>query len=426
MPKNDPAPDRKPKHNAAATLDGARIRTVAGLAGVDAAAWDACANPLPARHNPFVSYAFLRALEDSGCVGTGTGWTPMHVLLEDADSTVLAAAPCYVKSHSQGEYVFDYAWADAYMRAGGRYYPKLQVAAPFTPVPGPRLLVRPSPIVTAGSCTDAVGPPDIEALLAGGLAEIADRTGVSSLHVTFLAKEPAERLQAQGYLLRTGQQFHWPNAGYGSFDDFLATFASRKRKSVRKEREQALSGGIEIEHVTGAAITESHWDAIFQFYIDTGSRKWGQPYLNRRFFSALGAAIPDRCLLVLARRNGRYVAGALNLIGGDCLYGRYWGAIEQHPCLHFEVCYYQAIDFAIAHGLARIEAGAQGEHKLARGYLPVTTYSAHLIRDPGFRSAVARYLASEREAVADAVAEYGDMAPYKRGAPPDPRENDND
>jgi hypothetical protein len=372
------------------------------LTDVPAAAWDACAVPDAATANPFVSHAFLAALETAKTVGPRTGWSPFHVLLE-ADGELVAAAPCYVKSHSQGEYVFDYGWADAYERAGGRYYPKLQVAVPFSPVPGPRLLVRPGPDA------DAHG-----AALAAALAEIAAGAGVSSLHVTFLDRPTAERLGTCGYLVRTGQQFHWANGGYRTFDDFLATFASRKRKAVRKEREQALSNGITIEHVTGAAITEAHWDAMYRFYIDTGSRKWGQPYLNRAFFSLLGATLADRCLLVLARRDGRIVAGALNLIGGDCLYGRYWGAIEQHPCLHFELCYYQAIDYAIAHRLPRVEAGAQGEHKLARGYLPVTTWSAHWIRDPGFRDAVARFLVAEREAVAEASDLYTDAGPYRK------------
>ena len=386
--------------------DELTARTVRAIAEIPAAEWDACAIPDAATANPFVSHAFLKALEDAGCVGGRTGWSPMHVLLEDASGRLLAAAPCFVKGHSQGEYVFDYPWADAYQRAGGRYYPKLQVAVPFSPVPGPRLLVRPGP--DAG---------DNERGLAVALASIAREAGVSSLHITFCDQAAADRLAAVGYLVRTGQQFHWSNAGYASFDDFLASFASRKRKAVRKEREQAQSGGIEIEQVTGAAITEAHWDAMYAFYVDTGNRKWGQPYLNRAFFSQLGATMADRCLLVLARRNGRTIAGALNLIGGDCLYGRYWGAIEHHACLHFEACYYQAIDFAIAHGLARVEAGAQGEHKLARGYLPVTTYSAHFIRDPGFRAAVARFLVAEREAVAEVCELYTEAGPYRKAAP---------
>jgi predicted N-acyltransferase len=400
-----------PSHNVDTAITA---RTVEAIGDIPAAGWNACANPETATYNPFIDHAFLKALEDAGTVGDRTGWTPFHVVLENAGGDLLAAAPCYLKTHSQGEYVFDYGWADAYERAGGRYYPKLQVSVPFTPVPGPRLLVAPGPEASA----------TFEAL-AAALAEIASRIGVATLHVTFASEAAAGRLASLGYLQRTGQQFHWANAGYGTFDDFLATFASRKRKAVRKEREQALAGGIEIEHVTGAAITEAHWDALYDFYMDTGRRKWGQPYLNRAFFSLLGQTMAHRCLLVMARRDGRYIAGALNMIGGDCLYGRYWGAIEQHPCLHFELCYYQAIDYAIAHQLPRVEAGAQGEHKLARGYLPVTTYSAHWIRDRGFRDAVARFLVAERAAVADAAEEYAHAAPYRKDDA-DPRADDHD
>jgi predicted N-acyltransferase len=308
-----------------------------------------------------------------------------------------------LKSHSQGEYVFDHGWADAYERAGGTYYPKLQVAVPFTPVPGPRLLVRPGP-----------GRDEREHLLAAGAVELARRMGLSSLHVTFLDERPWRRLGDMDFLLRTGQQFHWRNQGFASFDDFLASLSSRKRKAIRKERATALAGGIEIELLAGRDIREAHWDAFFAFYMDTGGRKWGRPYLNRRFFSLLGQAMAERCLLVMARRGSRYVAGALNLVGGDCLYGRYWGAIEHHPCLHFEVCYYQAIEYAIVHRLARVEAGAQGEHKLARGYLPVTTYSAHWIADPALRRAVARYLEVERHAIAESCAELAEAAPYRK------------
>ncbi|MBX9925754.1 MAG: GNAT family N-acetyltransferase [Hyphomicrobiaceae bacterium] len=382
-------------------------RTVRRIADIDAAAWNACANPQPSRLNPFVSHAFLKAMEDAGCVGGRSGWTPMHVVVE-RDGTppgdILAAAPCYVKTHSQGEYVFDYPWADAYQRAGGNYYPKFQVSVPFSPVPGPRLLVKPG--ATSG---------EAEAVLGLSLSRLAEQSGVSSVHITFLEEAVANRLTEVGYLVRTGQQFHWANASYATFDDFLATLASRKRKAIRKERELAVMNGIEIEHITGSDITEAHWDAMYAFYLDTGERKWGRPYLNRRFFSLLGEAMADRCLLIFARREGRHIAGALNLIGGDCLYGRYWGAIEQHPALHFEVCYHQAIDYAIAHGLPRVEAGAQGEHKLARGYMPVTTWSAHWIADPAFRHAVARFLTSERAAIADAIEAYGELGPFRRG-----------
>lgn len=379
------------------------VKVVPSLHEVTAAAWDAVANAEPARFNPFLAHAFLASLEETGCVGRGTGWTPRHLVIEDENGVITAAAPCYLKSHSQGEYVFDHAWADAYMRAGGRYYPKLQIAIPFTPVPGPRLLVRPGADAAAN-----------EQALAAAAIELAAQNGLSSVHITFLEAEVQERLGALGYLKRTGQQFHWKNGGYDSFDAFLETFASRKRKAVRKERLQALAAGISIEHLTGRDITEAHWDAFYAFYMDTGQRKWGRPYLNRSFFSLLGQRMAERCLLVMAKREGRYIAGALNMIGGDCLYGRYWGAVEQHPFLHFEVCYYQAIDYAIAHRLPRVEAGAQGEHKLARGYLPVETYSAHFLADPSLRAAVARYLDQERVAISEDNEDLAELGPFRK------------
>lgn len=379
------------------------VNLAPSIASLDAAQWDACANPDPTRFNPFVSHAFLKALEDSRAVGAHTGWLPRHLVTHDEEGNISGVAPAYVKSHSQGEYVFDHGWADAYERAGGQYYPKLQIAVPFTPVPGPRLLVRPG--------DDAIAN---EELLAAAAREVVRQGGLSSVHLTFIDPSTAERLRALGFLVRIGQQFHWQNQGYSSFDDFLATLASRKRKAVKKERQTALAAGIEIEQISAAAITEAHWDAMFAFYIDTGNRKWGRPYLNRKFFSLLGEVMPESCLLVLAKRDGNYIAGALNLIGGDCLYGRYWGAVEHHPALHFEVCYYQAIDFAIAHRLARVEAGAQGEHKLARGYLPVETYSAHWIADPSLRRAVERFLIQEREAVAQMNADLTEMGPYRK------------
>jgi predicted N-acyltransferase len=385
---------------------GVVAKVASRIAEIAAADWDACANPDPAAHNPFLSHAFLNALEASGCVGDRrTGWLPHHIALTDAAGGISACMPCYVKLHSAGEYVFDYAWAEAYERAGGTYYPKLQAAVPFTPVPGRRLLVRPGP-----------DEDRREMLLAAAAVEAARRLGVSSLHLTFLTEHEWQALGAQGFLRRTDQQFHWHNEGYAAFDDFLARLSSRKRKTVRKERTEALSHGLTIERISGSAITEAHWDAFFAFYQDTGGRKWGRPYLNRRFFSLLGEAMAERCLLIMAKHDDRYVAGALNLIGGGCLYGRYWGAIEHHPCLHFEVCYYQAIEYAIEKSLARVEAGAQGEHKLARGYLPVTTYSAHWIADPGFRKAVARYLESEREHVAATMEAFSELAPFRKGA----------
>ncbi len=379
-----------------------RVTAVPRIADIPAAAWDACANPDPAAFNPFVSHAFLDALEKAGTTGARAGWIPRHIAILDGHGGLKGCLPCYVKTHSQGEYVFDHAWAEAYEQAGGRYYPKLQAAVPFTPVPGPRLLVKPGP--DAATC---------EASLAAAAVELARQGDFSSLHVTFLTEPEWTRLGGLGFLQRTGQQFHWRNRGYGSFEDFLGALASRKRKMIRRERRTALEAGVEIEHVTGQDIGEAHWDAVFAFYMDTGSRKWGQPYLNRRFFSLLGESMPERCLLVLAKRAGRYVAGALNLIGGDCLHGRYWGMIEHHPCLHFELCYYQAIEWAIARGLPRVEAGAQGEHKLARGYEPTVTYSAHWIADPRLRDAVAGYLAGERRHIENSVEALREFGPFR-------------
>ena len=383
----------------------ARVEVTPRIGDIAPQAWDACANPDPATYNPFLAHAFLKALEDAGAVGGRTGWLPQHLALKIGDAATLAAcAPCYVKSHSQGEYVFDRGWAEAYERAGGRYYPKLQIAVPFTPVPGRRLLARPGPDAEANAM-----------LLATAAVELVERNDLSGLHLTFLTEAEWLHLGDKGFLKRTDQQFHWNNDGYASFEAFLASLASRKRKAVRKEREQAMSGGLEISRLTGAAITEASWDALFAFYLQTGSRKWGRPYLNRKFFSLLGQTMAEYCLVVMVKRGSRPIAGALHLIGGDCLYGRYWGAIEHHPCLHFEVCYYQAIEFAIEHKLARVEAGAQGEHKLARGYLPTSTYSAHYIADPGLRRAIADYLKRERAYVDAAGKELAEYAPFRKG-----------
>ena len=316
---------------------------------------------------------------------------------------MLGAAPCYVKSHSQGEYVFDQGWAEAFERAGGDYYPKLQVAVPFTPVTGPRLLVRPGPSAAA-----------IFETLADALAEITTASELSSAHVTFLPEAEWDALGKRGFLQRTDQQFHWHNAGYATFEDFLTALSSRKRKTIRRERKEALAPGIEVVWLTGSDLTEEAWDAFFDFYMDTGSRKWGRPYLTREFFSIIGQTMADRILLVMARRAGRWIAGAINFIGTEALYGRNWGAIEHHPFLHFELCFYQAIDFAIHHKLSRVEAGAQGEHKLARGYLPQTTYSAHFIANPGLRRAVAEYLARERAYVEAAGEELAAAAPFRK------------
>ena len=390
------------------------IRIAKALADVDGGAWDACANPPNGAHdpaddaqkerfNPFISYAFLKACETSGSATARTGWSPMHVLVEDESGALVACAPCYMKTHSMGEYVFDYAWADAYERAGGRYYPKMQVSAPFTPAQGRRLLVRPGE-----------GADNARAALIAGLKAVRAQTGASSIHITFPLKSECDALEDAEFLSRTGKQFHFFNRGYKTFDDFLADLASRKRKVVKRERRDALASDIEIFALTGADITEEHWDAFFHFYIDTGNRKWGQPYLTRAFFSEVGATMAERILLVMAKRGGRWIAGAINFIGDDALYGRNWGAVEHHPFLHFEVCYYQAIEFAISRGLSRVEAGAQGEHKLARGYAPVTTWSSHFLADKRFARAVADFLKQEREAISDAIEVYGEHVPFRR------------
>jgi hypothetical protein len=402
-----------------------RIRIVQSLAEVAPAAWDACAMACndaeppvkvldevsPFTHlstrgqvsNPFVSHEFLSALEQSSSVGSRTGWQPRHLLAEDRRGTLLGCAPCYVKTHSRGEYVFDHGWADAFERAGGGYYPKLQVAVPFTPVTGPRLLARPDPMAEA-----------VRGGLADALAEITQASELSSAHVTFLPEAEWRALGQRGFLQRTDQQFHWVNEGYASFDDFLAALSSRKRKTIRRERKDALPAGIEVHWLTGSDLTETVWDAFFAFYMETGSRKWGRPYLTREFFSRVGATMGERILLVMAKRAGRWIAGAINFVGADALYGRNWGAIEHHPFLHFELCYYQAIDYAIAHKLKRVEAGAQGEHKLALGYLPATTYSAHFIANPALRRAIAEYLARERAYVAAACEELAAAAPFRK------------
>lgn len=370
-------------------------RLADGVASIPADQWDACAGS----DNPFVSHAFLSALERSGSVGGRSGWQPIPVIVDGADSAPVAVAPAYAKSHSQGEYVFDHAWADAWERAGGNYYPKLQVAAPFTPVPGPRLLLR--------------DPTAAPALIAA-LEAVTDQHNLSSAHATFVERDQVAAFEAAGWLIREGTQFHWQNQGFGSFDDFLDTLASRKRKAIRKERAAAVEG-LTIRHLTGREIGSREWDAFWTFYQDTGARKWGRPYLTRSFFPLLGEQMGERVLLILAERDGAPIAGALNLIGGHALYGRYWGCTEDVPFLHFELCYYQAIDAAIARGLSTVEAGAQGEHKLARGYAPISTWSAHYIPNPGFRRAVADYLVRERAAVEADQEFLGRMTPFKRG-----------
>lgn len=375
------------------------------IADIKPAAWNACANPDPLQRNPFLSHAFLHALEESGCVGARTGWMPRHLGIESGKGDFAGIMPLYLKGHSRGEYVFDYGWANAFESAGGQYYPKLQSSIPFTPVTGRRLLVP-------------MGPdrPWIEAMLLQGATELVRISGASSLHLTFLTEPEWQTHGDAPFLRRTDQQFHWINQGYAGFDDFLNALASRKRKALKKERREAVSGGVSIERVPGADITEAHWDAFFAFYQDTGSRKWGSPYLNRRFFSLIGETMRDDLLLILCRRAGRWVAGALNFIGGDTLYGRYWGCLEQHPYLHFETCYYQAIDYAIEKRLTRVEAGAQGEHKLARGYVPQITHSLHYLAHPGLRRAVAQFLRREREAVAEEARVLTAMAPFRKTA----------
>ncbi len=388
---------------------GLRARLIERIAEVPAMTWDALANPPSREFNPFVSHAFLKALEDSGSVGADTGWRPTHALLE-ADGTVVGVAPMYLKAHSYGEYVFDHQWAEAFQRAGGRYYPKLQVAVPFTPVSGPRLLV--------GSNEEARIP------LAQALMKFAEGMRTSSLHITFPDAAEWQALHALGFLQRTDQQFHWENHGYATFDAFLTALSSIKRKNLRRERVEALASGITVEWLVGHDITEAHWDTFFEFYMDTGSRKWGTPYLTREFFSRVGAAMPDQILLVMAKRSGCYIAGALNFIGSHALYGRNWGAIEHHRFLHFELCYYQAIDFAIAKGLARVEAGAQGAHKLARGYMPAQTYSLHWIAHSGLRKAVDHYLREERRAVAEEIEALSEHGPFRKENAPGPQERE--
>jgi len=408
------------------------LESLPSVSQIPAEEWNACANPAadpsslngfdtlaPSdstanscisskyRYNPFVSHAFFSALEQSGSACARTGWGPRH-LVAKLDGAIAGIVPCYLKSHSQGEYVFDRGWADAYERAGGRYYPKLQASVPFTPATGPRLLIR-----------NGVDQERIAEALAGGLMALCGATKASSVHVTFARESEWKFLAGHGFLQRTDQQFHWHNQGYAGFDDFLATLNSRHRKAIKRERREALAAdGISIHPLTGSDITEDAWDAFFDFYMETGSRKWGRPYLTREFFSLIGDSMAEDVLLVMVKRNGRWIAGAINFIGSDTLFGRNWGAIEHHPFLHFEVCYYQAIDFAILRGLKTVEAGAQGEHKIARGYLPQTTYSAHYIADPDLRRAIDEYLRRERAYVAEAARELTEAGPFRKAADP--------
>ena len=374
--------------------DSIVARIAEGVAALPRDEWDACAGS----DNPFVSHDFLTALEDSGSVGAGTGWKAAPIVIHGPDGRLSAALPAYVKGHSQGEYVFDHGWADAYVRAGGNYYPKLQIASPFSPVPGPRLLLR---------------DPELAPALLTAAEMVVRQNGLSSAHATFVDRLQVPLFQSAGWMIREDSQFHWTNRGYGCFEDFLGDLSSRKRKDIRKERAAAVQG-LEIVHLCGPEISERHWDIFWEFYQDTGARKWGQPYLTRSCFSLLGERMANRMLLILAMRNGRAVAGALNMIGAHTLYGRYWGCVEEVPFLHFELCYYQAIDIAIARGLKTVEAGAQGGHKLARGYGPVPTYSAHYIADPGFRRAVKDFLTRERAAAAQEREWLEDRTPFRK------------
>ena len=366
-----------------------------GVASFSKRDWDACAGS----DNPFVCHDFLSALEESGSANSRTGWQQVPLSIDGADGRPAAILPAYAKSHSQGEYVFDHSWADAWQRAGGQYYPKLQISVPFSPVPGPRLLLR---------------DPDLAAPLIAAAEALTRSNDLSSAHATFVEREQVPLFEAADWLIRTDRQFHWHNRSYANFDDFLEGLASRKRKMIRKERAAAIEG-LEIVRLSGDAIEERHWDAFWRFYQDTSARKWGRPYLTRNFFTLLGERMADRVLLIMALRGGKPIAGALNLIGSDALYGRNWGAVEDVPFLHFELCYYQAIDAAIERGLERVEAGAQGEHKLARGYEPVPTWSAHYIPNPGFRRAVADYLEHERRAIEHNIEQLGEFTPFKKG-----------
>ncbi|MBS02470.1 MAG: GNAT family N-acetyltransferase [Gammaproteobacteria bacterium] len=385
------------------------LKAHGSIADIGREAWDACANP--ARANPdcgipfdaFTSYAFLSALEESESACARTGWAPYHLELTSEEEGTLAVMPMYLKNHSQGEYVFDYSWADAFERAGGNYYPKLQVSVPFTPATGRRLLTRQHEDVE-----------ELESYLLSGCMQVAEQMKVSSVHITFPEEAEWERMGKLGFLQRTHKQFHWQNDGYATFDDFLAALSSKKRKNIRRERRDSVANGVEIELLTGSDLREEHWDAFYQFYVDTGHRKWGSPYLKRAFFSIIGETMLDDLLLILCKRAGRYIAGAINFIGSECLFGRNWGCIEDHPFLHFEVCYYQAIEFAISRGLQRVEAGAQGPHKLARGYLPSHTYSAHWIVNESFREAVDHFLEQERGYVDEEIDYINEHTPFRR------------
>ena len=375
-------------------------RILHSIGDISASRWDSCANPDNLPYNPFLRHAFLDALERSGSATAQTGWQPFHLVLEQGEE-LLGLVPLYMKGHSQGEYVFDYSWADAWHRAGHNYYPKMQGSVPFTPATGRRLLAAPG------------SPDNTEELLLGACMQVAEQAEISSVHFTFMPEAQWLRAGECGYLRRMDQQFHWLNNNYSCFDDFLAQLSSKKRKNIRRERRDAVANDIRIHRLTGDDLREEHWDAFYQFYQDTGARKWGSPYLTRKFFTQINESVAEDILLILCERNGRYIAGALNFIGGETLFGRNWGCIEDHPFLHFETCYYQAIEFAIERGLKRVEAGAQGAHKVARGYLPQATYSAHFICDPGFRNAVAQFLEEERAYVRDDINHVRNHTPFR-------------
>jgi len=374
------------------------IKTLHNISDISESDWNNCLED----DHPFVQHQFLKALEDSGSVSAETGWMPYHLILQEEDRTV-GVAPLYIKGHSQGEYVFDHSWAHAYEQAGGKYYPKVQLSVPFSPVTGPRFLTPAGPEQTIR-----------KSLLARGAKEVAVKLGLSSVHITFHEKDDASLMEENGYLLRTGEQFHWVNDGYKDFDDFLSKLSSRKRKAIKKERREANNPELEFEVLQASDITEEHWDAFFHFYMDTGSRKWGTPYLTREFFNQIGKNLGDSIVLFMIKRADRYIAAALNFKSNDCLYGRYWGCIEDHRFLHFETCYYRAIDYAISHGIKRVEAGAQGPHKLARGYLPTKTYSAHWMQDPGFQDAIAEFLNAETREMNAEIQYLSEHSPFKK------------
>jgi predicted N-acyltransferase len=380
-------------------LNQITVRVETDITAIAPGDWNACAGD----SNPFLSHAFLAALEESGSAKSKTGWQPQHVVMQNGAGRIVGVAPAYAKSHSYGEYVFDHGWAQAFERAGGRYYPKLQVSVPFTPASGPRLLVSPAIEADAG-----------RAGLAAGLQAVAENRGLSSIHATFLTEPDRIALERAGWKLRLGCQYHWSNDNYGGFDDFLGALSSRKRKSIRKERQEVAASGVELVTLTGGDLKKEHWDAFFRFYMDTSDRKWGSPYLTRDFFHRIGRTLADRIVLIMARHQGEWVAGALNLLGADTLFGRNWGCSADFKFLHFETCYYRAIDFAIAHGLKKVEAGAQGEHKIQRGYLPVETVSAHWIAHPGLADAIAGFLEQERRAMRAQIAALSEHSPFRK------------